>query len=145
MAVHFIKKESEKTMEYEWEYLTADTAENCKTIGEWVFNHQAEVMQRSLSGTGTGHWIFTIALVVGKEYRRKKPAPPKVKKLVNREQEDFWPLIGRYWARDKKGKRFLIQNDNWVHAVDFQENWQIAPLGTEEWQPMMIERLVDSE
>ena len=65
--------------------------------------------------------------------------PKKTKKLVNREQKDFWPLIGRYWARDKKGKRFLIQNDNWVHAVDSQENWEIAPLGTEDWKPMQKE------
>lgn len=62
-----------KPMEDEYEYLVADSAENCKTIAEWVFDHEAEVMQHSMSGVGTGHWIFTIALVVGKEYRRKKP------------------------------------------------------------------------
>jgi hypothetical protein len=125
-------KESEKNMK-EDEYLTADSAENCHKILDWSFSPGVEIK------VGSEWYDHFDGVRRGCKYRRKNQAPPKVKKLVDREQEDFWPLIGRYWARDKKGKRFLIQNDNWAHAVDSQENWQIAPLGTEDWQPMQKE------
>jgi hypothetical protein len=64
--------------------------------------------------------------------------PKKTKKLVNREREDFWPLIGRYWAKDSAGRRYLTIDDTW-HYRSIQEGWQIAPLGTEDWQPMQKE------
>jgi hypothetical protein len=31
-----------------------------------------------------------------------------------------------------------------VHDVDSQENWQIAPIGTEDWKPMRKEIEVES-
>jgi hypothetical protein len=58
----------------------------------------------------------------------------KVKKLVDRTPEDFWPLIGKWWCRHKDhlGRRFLIQADN----LQAQEGYEIAPLGNEDWEPM---------
>jgi hypothetical protein len=70
--------------------------------------------------------------------------PKKVKKLVDRKQEDFWPLIGRYWARNKDGRRYIIACDHWNNAADSQANWQIAPLGSEEWGPMQKSVEVDA-
>ena len=129
----------------EYEYMTANTLEAWRTIVDAIFSGDCEIKRSVVKPEGTRGitvsvvWDRATHIENGREYRWKKPAPPKVKKLVDRTAEGFWPLIGRYWARDKKGKRFLIQNDNWVHAVDHQENWQIAPLGTEDWQPMQKE------
>ena len=126
-------KESEKTME-EYEYLTADSADNYKIIAEWIFAREAEVGQFCRD-----ELVFceTIALVLGRVYRRKKPAPPKVKKLVDRAPEDFWPLIGKWWLRVMNGpdRRYLLTSD-WVTSQSARE---MAPLGTEDWQPIQKE------
>jgi hypothetical protein len=153
--VYFIKKPQEtKTMENEYEYLTADTAENCKTLVDWVFAGECEIRTTSISRE-FGHkflsvvWISADTVVRNREYRRKKPAADvlplkKVKKLIDRNQEDFWPLIGQYWARNKDGRRYIIACDHWNHAADSQANWEIAPLGTEEWGPMQKTVEVDA-
>jgi hypothetical protein len=124
-------KESEKTME-EYEYLTADSAENCKTIAEWIFAREAEVGQFCQS-----ELVFceTIALVLGKAYRRRKPAPPKVKKLVDRTAEELIPLIG-YIARKKRDGLYFMITSNQVFD---QENMEIAPLGSDDFLPMQKE------
>jgi hypothetical protein len=124
-------KESEKTME-EHEYLTADNAKNCKIIAEWIFAREAEVGQFCLS-----ELVFceTIALVLGKVYRRKKPAHPKVKKLVDRTAEELIPLIG-YIARKKRDGLYFMITSNQVFD---QENMEIAPLGSEDFLPMQKE------
>jgi hypothetical protein len=121
-------------MEDQYETLTSDSEENCKTILCWFFQGPVEVR------TIGGNWIKPQAVGVGFVYRRKKPAPKKIKKLVDRTREDFWPLIGRYWAMDPQvGKRFLIHYDGLVNDICLQKDWQIAPLGTEDWEPMQKE------
>ena len=125
------KKESEKTME-KYEYLTADSADNCHKILDWSFSPGVEI---KINGEWADHFD---GVRRGYRYRRKNQSPPKVKKLVNREQKDFWPLIGRYWAKDSDGRRYLIFNDTW-HSCAIQECWQIAPLGSEDFLPMQKE------
>ncbi len=136
-------KESEKNME-EYEYMTANTREAWHTIVDAIFRVGCEIKCTLTKCTelcvfefSTG-WARADRVENGREYRWKKPSPPKVKKLVNREQEDFWPLIGRYWAKDSADRRYLILDDAW-HSCAIQDCWQIAPLGTEDWQPMQKE------
>jgi hypothetical protein len=136
--VYFVKKESEKTMEDQYETLTADSAENCKTIVGWLFSGTVDFFAPGISDV----WKESAgkSLVIGWEYRRKKPAPKKTKKLVDRTREEFLQLVGRYWAKNKRvGERYIIQSDNWFHTIKPQEHWQIAPLWTEEWEPMQKE------
>jgi hypothetical protein len=142
--VYFIKKPQDKTMEDEWEYLTADSAENCKAIVDWMFSGCVQIF-----APANGMWWDCDDLELQQKYRRKKPAddvlpPKKVKKLVDRTHEDFWPLIGRYWSRNKDGRRYIIACDHWNNAADSQANWQIAPLGSEEWGPMQKTVEVDA-
>ena len=148
-SVIFIKKERlEKTME-EYEYMTANTLEAWRTIVDAIFRGDCEIKRSVVKPEGTRGiavsvvWDRATHIENGREYRWKKPAPPKVKQLVDRTAEDFWPLIGRYWAKDSAGRRYLILNDTW-HSCAIQECWQIAPLGTEEWQPMQKEIEVES-
>jgi hypothetical protein len=74
----------------------------------------------------------------GYEYRIKPGCvlpPKKVKKLVDRTAEDFWPLIGIWWIRHKNtGHRGLMIKD---HYPD-QSGIEIAPPGGT-WQPMQKE------
>jgi hypothetical protein len=149
-SVYFIKKERlEKAME-EYEHMTANTREAWRTIVDAIFRGDCEIKRSVVKPEGIRGiavsvvWDRATHIENGREYRWKKPAPPKVKKLVDRTPEEFWPLIGRYWAKDSAGRRYLILNDTW-HSCAIQEGWQIAPIGTEDWEPMMIERLVDSE
>jgi hypothetical protein len=70
---------------------------------------------------------------------RLKPGcqlPPK-KVLRDRRPEEFWPLLGKWWGRytHTKNDRFIISDSSWY----VQHNKEIAPLGTEDWQPMMVE------
>lgn len=129
-----------KPMEDEHETLCADSMENFKTIVEWMFTCGTQV--KSELDEEYSHFNVSF-LERGRTYRRKKPQPKKVKKLVPRTAEEFWPLIGRWWARNKDGERYLILNANW--SDDPQEHYEIAPLGTEEWQPMMVFKEVEGE
>lgn len=146
--VHFIKKESEKTME-EYEHMTANTLEAWRTIADAIFRGDCEIKRSVVKPEGTRGiavsivWDRATHIENGREYRWKKLAPPKVKKLVDREQEDFWPLIGRYWAKDSAGRRYMIVDDT-LHYRAIQEGWQIAPLGTEDFLPMQKEVEVES-
>jgi hypothetical protein len=149
VRVHFIKKERlEKTME-EYEYLTANTLEAWRTIVDAIFRGDCEIKRSVVKPEGTRGiavsvvWDRATHIENGREYRWKKPAPPKVKKLVDRTAEDFWPLIGRHWAKDSAGRRYLILNDTW-HSCAIQECWQIAPLGSEDFLPMQKEIEVES-
>jgi hypothetical protein len=54
-------------MEDEYETLCADSAENCKTIAEWVFNKEAEYVFHDGAS-------FVLGMQIGKTYRRKKPS-----------------------------------------------------------------------
>lgn len=188
---YFIKKPQPtetKTMEDEYEYIVADSAENCAEIFRWIKEGD------TFHFCGNAGWNFTAVIYPGDKYRRKKPQtdvfltdpkeiargilagvvecmqgivwlhatvhdsqfiatklglglkyrlkpgcklpPKKTKKLVPRTPEEFWPLIGRWWCRHKKDNfRSIIQSDR----LSCQDEWEIAPLGTEEWQPMMKE------
>jgi hypothetical protein len=138
----------------EYEYVTANTREEWRTIVDAIFRGDCEIKRSVVMRNPDKDGKFAISVVWdratqienhilnGREYRWRKLALPKVKKLVNREQKDFWPLIGRYWAKDSAGRRFLILDDTW-HGSAIQECWQIAPLGTEEWQPLQKEIEVD--
>jgi hypothetical protein len=146
--VHFIKKESEKTME-EYQYMTANILEAWHIIVDAIFSGDCEIKRNAGKYNKAGEFEISIVwdrathIENGREYRWKKPAPPKVKKLVDRTAEDFWPLIGRYWSRDSSGRRHLILNDTW-HATT-QSAWQIAPLGTEEWTSMQVQKELEVE
>jgi hypothetical protein len=186
------QKESGKTME-EYEYMTADTAENCAEIFKWKQAGRVEIYDDP-------RWLLSahFGLHFGQKYRRKKPAqdvlltdpeeisqgsyigaidvrvhddatwkrsfvlttqqaqnelnirhsfrvtpgktlpPKKTKKLVDRTPEEFWPFIGTWWYRytDKKTRNRYLINDS---DFPFQENKEIAILGTEDWQPMQKE------
>lgn len=199
---YFIKKPQPtetKPMEDEYEYIVADSAENCKTIVDWVFDGSAQIRRRT---DNEFEMVAIGAVIRGMEYRRKKPQPDvlltdpkeiargilvgvvecmpgtiwlhatdhdtnfiatklelgakyrlkpgyklppkKTKKLVPRTLEEFWPLIGKWWLRNKDGEpRILITSDDWSHCT--QENWEIAPLGSEEWEPMMVLKEVEGE
>jgi hypothetical protein len=141
-SVYFIKKESEKTME-EYEHMTANTLESWRTIVDAIFRGDCE-MRRDLFRYKDGElegpvvWDRASCVENGREYRWKKPAQPKVKKLVDRTPEEFWPMIGKWWYRykDKKTRnRYLINDSDFL----FQENKEIALLGSEDWQPMQKE------
>ena len=135
--------------ECEYEYLTANTREQWNKIVNAIFFGDCEIKRTLAKYDNRGIVSFSVCwdpadrVEAGREYRHKKPKPKNVKKLVNRTQEDFWPLIGRYWARDKDGRRYIMACDHWNNAADSQANWQIAPLGSEEWQPMQKEIEVD--
>lgn len=130
--------------EYEHEYITANTLENWKRIVDAIFCGDCEIKRTIAKYDKDSNCSFTVVwdkadrVEAGREYRRKKPQPKKIKKLVPRTPEDFWPLIGKWWGKHKENKtnRFLILNAN---VLSDQEDWEIAPLGTEEWQPMMKE------
>ena len=61
--------------------------------------------------------------------------PKKTKKLVDRTAEELTPLIG-YIARKKRDGLYFMITSNQVFD---QENMEIAPLGSEDWQPMRKE------
>ena len=122
-------------MEDEYESICADSAENCKIIIDWIFDGHAFAKSVVTEGFSSDPVSW---LEKGRVYGRKKHSAKPIKKLVNRKKEDFWPLIGKWWLRNKDGEpRILMTSDDWSHCT--QENWEIAPLGTEEWQPMMKE------
>jgi hypothetical protein len=86
-------------------------------------------------------WDRATHIESGREYRWKNPAPPKAKILVDRTPDEFWPLIGKWWLRTMNGadRRYLLTSD-WVTS---QSTHEIAPLGTEDWEPMQKEIKVD--
>ena len=133
----------------EYEYCKAGTHEEWRTIVDAIFRGDCEIKRTLVSPDKDGKlavsvvWDRATHVENGREYRWKNPAPPKVKKLVDRTPEEFWPLIGRYWARDSSGRRHLILNDTW-HATT-QSAWQIAPLGTEEWTSMQVQKEIEVE
>jgi hypothetical protein len=141
--VYFIKKESEKTME-EYEYCKAGTHEEWRTIVDAIFRGDCEIKRSVVKSEGTRGiavsvvWDRATHIENGREYRWKKPAPPKVKKLVDRTPEEFWPLIGRFWWRrkDQFNQQRLLITDSYFRK---QEDFEIALLGSEEWQPMQKE------
>jgi hypothetical protein len=133
------KKESEKTME-EYEYMTAITLESWRTIVDAIFRGDCEIKCTLTKCTGlfgfefsTG-WARADRVENGREYRWKKPAPPKVKKLVDRTAEELIPLIGHIARKKRDGLYFMITSNQ----VFDQENMEIAPLGSEDWQPMQV-------
>ena len=73
----------------------------------------------------------------GYEYRIKPGCvlpPEKIKKLVDRTAEELIPLIG-YIARKKRDGLYFMITSNQVFD---QENMEIAPLGSDDWQPMQV-------
>lgn len=110
-------------------------------ISRRILAGAVECMQGTVWIHATVHDTNFIAtkLELGAKYRLKpgcKLPPKKTKKLVPRTPEEFWPLIGRWWCRHKKDNfRSIIQSDR----LSCQDEWEIAPLGSEEWQPMMKE------
>jgi hypothetical protein len=140
-SVYFIKKERlEKTME-EYEYMTASTRESWRTIVDAIFRGDCEIKRSVVKSEGTRGiavsvvWDLATHIENGREYRWKKPAPPKAKRLVDRLPEDLWPLIGIWWIRHKNtGHRGLMIKD---HYAD-QTGIEIAPPGGE-WRPMQKE------
>jgi hypothetical protein len=67
--------------------------------------------------------------------------PKKTKKLIDRTAEELIPLIG-YIARKKRDGLYFMITSNQVFD---QENMEIAPLGSEDWQPMRKEIEVECE
>jgi hypothetical protein len=138
--VHFIKKESERNME-EYEYCKAGTHEEWRTIVDAIFRCDCEIKRSVVKPEGTRGiavsvvWDRATHIENGREYRWKKPAPPKVKKLVDRTAEELTPLIG-YIARKKRDGLYFMITSNQVFD---QENMEITPLGSEDWQPMRKE------
>jgi len=133
-------KESEKNME-EYEYMTANTREAWHTIVDAIFRVGCEIKCTLTKCTelcvfefSTG-WARADRVENGREYRWKKRVPPKIKKLVDRTPEEFWPMIGIWWIRHKNtGHRGLLIKD---HYAD-QAGIEIAPPGGE-WKPMQKE------
>jgi hypothetical protein len=139
--VHFIKKESERNME-EYEYCKAGTHEEWCTIVDAIFRGDCEIKRtlvRVIPDKGkfacSVVWDRATHIENGREYRWKKPAPPKVKKLVDRTAEELTPLIG-YIARKKRDGLYFMITSNQVFD---QENMEIAPLGSEDFLPMQKE------
>lgn len=114
-----------------------------KEISRLILEGVVECMQGTVWLHATVHDTNFIAtkLELGAKYRLKpgcKLLPKKTKKLVPRTAEEFWPLIGKWWFRHKNGEpRRLITSSDFSKAT--QEYWEIAPLGSEEWRPMMKE------
>ncbi len=135
-------KEREKTMEG-YEYTTANTREAWRTIVDAIHRGDCEIKRSLVRPEKDGKFAISIVwdrathIENGREYRWKTPAPPKVKKLVDRTPEEFWPLIGKWWAKNSDG-RYLILSDSIPHGYE-QNQYHIAPLGTEDWQPMQKE------
>ncbi len=139
-------KESEKNME-EYEYMTANTREAWHTIVDAIFRGDCEIKRSFVRPDKDGKFAISVVwdrashIENDREYRWKKPAPPKVKKLVDRTPEEFWPMIGIWWIRHKNtGHRGLLIKD---HYAD-QDGIEIAPPGGE-WQPMQKEIEVECE
>ncbi len=138
-------KESEKTME-EYEYMTANTREAWRTIADAIFRGDCEIKRSLVRPEKDGKFAISIVwdqathIENGREYRWKKPAPPKTKKLVDRTAEEIIPLIG-YVARKKRDGLYFMITSNQVFD---QENMEIAPFGSEEWKPMQKEIEVES-
>jgi hypothetical protein len=135
----------EKTME-EYECMTANTLETWHTIVDAIFRGDCEI-KRSVASLDLDKdgkfaiyvvWDRAAHVLNGREYRWKKPAPPKVKKLVDRTPEDMLLLIGKYVMRftsREGGTRLILSND----VPSFQNEREIAPIGTEDWKPMQKE------
>lgn len=135
-----------KHEEYEYEYFTANTREQWHKIVDAIFCGDCEI-QRTIAKYDNGGivsfsvcWDPADRVDVGREYRRKKPAPKKAKKLVDRTEEEIIPLIGRYIVRKKKDGLYFLVTSNQIFG---QEDMEIAPIGSEEWEPMQKEIEVD--
>jgi len=132
----------------EYEYLTANTLEAWRTIVDAISRGDFEIKRSLVRSEKDGRfavsvvWDLATHIENGREYRWKKPAPPKVKKLVDRAAEDFWPLIGKWWYR-YKGE--TTRNRYLIFASDFrsQDIKEMAPRGSESWRPMQKEIEVD--
>ncbi len=136
-------KESEKNME-EYEYMTANTREAWHTIVDAIFRGDCEIKRSFVRPDKDGKFAISVVwdrashIENDREYRWKKPAPPKVKKLVDRTPEDMLLLIGKYVMRftsREGGTRLILSND----VPSFQNEREIAPIGTEDWKPMQKE------
>ena len=139
-------KESEKTVE-EYEYCKAGTHEEWSTIVDAIFRGDCEIKRSVVKPEGTRGlavsvvWDRATHIENGREYRWKKPAPPKVKKLVDRTAEELIPLIGRIARKKRDGLYFMITSNQ----VFDQENMEIAPLGSDDFLPMQKEIEVECE
>jgi hypothetical protein len=125
----------------EYEYMTANTQEAWRAIVDAIFRGDCEMKRTLIKCTGfcgfessTG-WAPADRVENGREYRWKKPAPPKVKKLVDRTAEELTPLIG-YIARKKRDGLYFMITSNQVFD---QENMEIAPFGSGDFLPMQKE------
>jgi len=116
--------------EEEYETLITDTAENCAEIFKWKKAGRVEIYDAP-------RWLLSshFGLHFGQKYRRKNPAQPKVKKLVDRTAEEIIPLIGHLARKKRDGLYFMITSNQ----VLYQENIEIAPFGSEDWRPMQKE------
>jgi len=139
-SCYFIKKERlEKAME-EYEHMTANTQEAWRTIVDAIFRGDCEIKRNAGKYNKAGEFEVSIVwdrathIEHNREYRWKKPAPPKVKKLVDRTAEELIPLIGHIARKKRDGLYFMITSNQ----VFDQENMEIAPLGSDDWQPMQV-------
>lgn len=125
---HTVTKED---LEDEYEYLVSDSAENCKTIVEWMFSG-VEIHEFQ---PANGMWLDTAIIEKGTKYRRKKPAPPKkVTKLVDRTPEELANFIGVAFFRNNARKdifKLLI-----VNLFANQEQYEISLDRGKTWCPM---------
>lgn len=138
-----------KTMEDEYEYLTADTAENCKKIVDWVFAGECEKKTTSISRAFGYHvlsvvWISADRVIRNSEYRRKKPAAPpkKFKKLVDRTREDFRELLGiAFWRSKSSEAPEMLVTSAIAHV---QDQYEISLDRGKTWGPMQKTVEVDA-
>jgi hypothetical protein len=116
----------------EYETLIADTAENCAELFKWKQAGRVEIYDAP-------RWLLSahFGLHFGQKYRRRKPAQPKVKKLVDRTDEELIPMLGLYLVKSKENGHVQVLFTNVLLRP--QSEMIICKIGETEWQPMQKE------